>query len=119
MGLENTVSVQLVIFDLGRVLIRICDNWRHACEVAGVAAPPEKPFDQASRALIDDIIDRIDTGRIDERIAELQRLRAGLTECIGCGCLSLNRCKFANAGDRVARLGPGPRYWVSDARRST
>ena len=58
------------------------------------------------------------TGRIDERIAELQRLRAGLTECIGCGCLSLDRCQFANPGDRAARLGPGPRYWVSDPRRS-
>ena len=54
------------------------------------------------------------TGRIDSRIAELQRLRAGLTECIGCGCLSLDRCQFANPGDRAARLGPGPRYWMSD-----
>ena len=58
------------------------------------------------------------TGRIDERIAELQRLRAGLTGCIGCGCLSLDKCQFANPGDRAARLGPGPRYWVSDPRRS-
>ena len=57
------------------------------------------------------------TGRIDERIAELERLRAGLTGCIGCGCLSLDRCKLANPGDRAARLGPGPRYWVSDSRR--
>jgi len=52
--------------------------------------------------------------RIDERIAELERLKAGLTECIGCGCLSLERCKLANPGDRAARLGPGPRYWVGD-----
>ena len=52
--------------------------------------------------------------RIDERIAELQRLRSGLTECIGCGCLSLDRCMFANPGDRAARLGPGPRYWIGD-----
>src|SRR5512134_248676 len=50
--------------------------------------------------------------RIDERIAELQRLKAGLTECIGCGCLSLERCRFANPADRAARLGPGPRYWI-------
>jgi MerR family redox-sensitive transcriptional activator SoxR len=49
--------------------------------------------------------------RIDERIAELERLKAGLTECIGCGCLSLDRCQFANPGDRAARRGPGPRYW--------
>ena len=52
--------------------------------------------------------------RIDQRIAELQRLRAGLTECIGCGCLSLDRCRLANPDDRAARLGPGPRYWIGD-----
>jgi len=56
------------------------------------------------------------TGRIDERIAELERLRAGLTECIGCGCLSLDRCKLSNPGDRAAGLGPGPRYWIGDPR---
>jgi len=54
------------------------------------------------------------TSRIDHRIAELERLKAGLTECIGCGCLSLERCKLANPGDRAAGLGPGPRYWVGD-----
>jgi len=54
------------------------------------------------------------TARIDERIGELERLKAGLTECIGCGCLSLERCKLANPGDRAARFGPGPRYWVGD-----
>jgi MerR family transcriptional regulator, redox-sensitive transcriptional activator SoxR len=52
--------------------------------------------------------------RIDQRVAELQRLKAGLTECIGCGCLSLDRCELANPGDRAARLGPGPRYWLGD-----
>jgi MerR family redox-sensitive transcriptional activator SoxR len=52
--------------------------------------------------------------RIDERIAELQRLRLGLTECIGCGCLSLDNCTWSNPGDRAARLGPGARYWLGD-----
>jgi MerR family redox-sensitive transcriptional activator SoxR len=54
------------------------------------------------------------TTRIEERIAELERLKAGLTECIGCGCLSLDRCKLANPDDRAAGLGPGPRYWIGD-----
>jgi MerR family redox-sensitive transcriptional activator SoxR len=54
------------------------------------------------------------TARIDARIAELERLKAGLTECIGCGCLSLERCRLSNPDDRAARLGPGPRYWVGD-----
>ena len=52
--------------------------------------------------------------RIDERIAELERLKLGLTECIGCGCLSLDRCRLANPDDRAGRRGPGPRYWVGD-----
>ncbi len=56
------------------------------------------------------------TRRIDERIAELERLRAGLTECIGCGCLSLDRCRLANPGDRAGKRGPGPRYWIGDPR---
>jgi MerR family redox-sensitive transcriptional activator SoxR len=52
--------------------------------------------------------------RIDDRIAELERLKLGLTECIGCGCLSLDRCRLANPGDRAAAFGPGPRYWIGD-----
>ena len=56
------------------------------------------------------------SGRIDERIRELERLKAGLTECIGCGCLSLDRCRLANPGDRAAAAGPGPRYWIGDPR---
>jgi MerR family transcriptional regulator, redox-sensitive transcriptional activator SoxR len=58
------------------------------------------------------------TKRIDERIAELERLRAGLTQCIGCGCLSLQQCQFANPGDRAGRQGPGPRFWIAESRRS-
>lgn len=54
------------------------------------------------------------TSRIDQRIAELERLKLGLTGCIGCGCLSLERCKLTNPDDRAARLGPGPRFWVGD-----
>jgi MerR family redox-sensitive transcriptional activator SoxR len=54
------------------------------------------------------------TSRLDARIAELERLKLGLTECIGCGCLSLDRCKLSNPGDRAADLGPGPRYWIGD-----
>jgi MerR family redox-sensitive transcriptional activator SoxR len=57
------------------------------------------------------------TRRIDERIAELERMKAGLTECIGCGCLSLDRCQFANPGDRAARRGAGPRYWIQSPGR--
>jgi len=56
------------------------------------------------------------TARIEERIAELERLKSGMTECIGCGCLSLDRCKLANPGDRAAGMGPGPVYWLGRTR---
>jgi MerR family transcriptional regulator, redox-sensitive transcriptional activator SoxR len=58
------------------------------------------------------------TERVEQRIAELELLKDGLTECIGCGCLSLDRCRFANPGDRVAGQGAGPRYWITDKPRS-
>ena len=54
--------------------------------------------------------------RVKARIEELERLRIGLTACIGCGCLSLEACPYANPGDRAAAGGPGPRYWLGDAR---
>jgi MerR family redox-sensitive transcriptional activator SoxR len=57
------------------------------------------------------------TARIDQRISELERLRSGLTECIGCGCLSLDRCALSNPGDRVAARGPGARFWIGDPPR--
>ena len=56
------------------------------------------------------------TKRIEERIAELERMKTTLGECIGCGCLSLDRCQLANPGDRAARRGAGPRYWIQSSR---
>jgi len=47
--------------------------------------------------------------RLDERIDELQRLRDGLTSCIGCGCLSLRSCALFNPGDELSAQGPGAR----------
>lgn len=53
--------------------------------------------------------------RLDERIASLSRLRRDLTGCIGCGCLSLQRCALYNPADRVSARGSGPRYLLGDA----
>jgi MerR family redox-sensitive transcriptional activator SoxR len=56
---------------------------------------------------------------LDERIAELRRLRDELDNCIGCGCLSLTKCNLYNPGDRAAAMGPGPRYLWGDRRPAT
>lgn len=44
---------------------------------------------------------------LDERILHLQRLRDNLTDCIGCGCLSLRSCALSNPGDVLSNRGPG------------
>jgi MerR family transcriptional regulator, redox-sensitive transcriptional activator SoxR len=51
--------------------------------------------------------------QLNERIALLERLRDRLSSCIGCGCLSLQRCTIANPADELAAEGPGPRNLLS------
>ena len=53
-------------------------------------------------------------GTLEARIAMLERTRDLLGGCIGCGCLSLDRCALYNPGDRAARAGAGPRFLLGD-----
>ncbi|RDI75450.1 SoxR: redox-sensitive transcriptional activator SoxR [Gaiella occulta] len=55
---------------------------------------------------------------IDHRIATLQSLRNRLTTCIGCGCLSIDRCSLLNPDDEASTLGPGAHYLQRDSRRA-
>lgn len=55
---------------------------------------------------------------IDHRMATLQALRNRLSTCIGCGCLSIDRCSLLNPDDEAARLGPGAHYLQRDSRRA-
>ena len=87
--------VGLTLDDIGRELARLPED----------RAPNRRDWARLSSTW---------TAKIDDRIAELERLKAGLTECIGCGCLSLTKCKLANPGDRLAAAGPGPRSWIGD-----
>jgi MerR family redox-sensitive transcriptional activator SoxR len=52
--------------------------------------------------------------KIADRIMALQQLSDTLDGCIGCGCLSLDKCALYNPEDRVARQGRGPRYLLGD-----
>ena len=47
--------------------------------------------------------------QIDRRICLLTRARNQLDQCIGCGCLSLEKCRLYNKDDRLGLKGPGPR----------
>jgi MerR family redox-sensitive transcriptional activator SoxR len=45
---------------------------------------------------------------IDRKIQLLTRTRNQLDQCIGCGCLSLQKCQLYNKDDRMGARGTGP-----------
>ncbi len=57
--------------------------------------------------------------QLDDRIARLQRLRDGMSACIGCGCLSMEKCHLLNPDDIIGKKGAGPRYLEEDAELMT
>jgi MerR family redox-sensitive transcriptional activator SoxR len=63
--------------------------------------PTRRDWERLSRAWREDL---------DRRIATLEGLRDRLSTCIGCGCLSIDRCDLLNPGDEAAELGPGAHY---------
>jgi MerR family transcriptional regulator, redox-sensitive transcriptional activator SoxR len=57
---------------------------------------------------------RIWRRRLEDRISSLEALRDDLTSCIGCGCLSLQRCRLYNPDDVASTRGTGARYLLGD-----
>jgi MerR family redox-sensitive transcriptional activator SoxR len=55
---------------------------------------------------------------IDRRIETLEALRSRLTTCIGCGCLSIDRCELLNPEDEASTFGAGAHYLHHDSRRA-
>jgi MerR family redox-sensitive transcriptional activator SoxR len=52
--------------------------------------------------------------RLDAQIRLLESIRDDLDGCIGCGCLSLDRCRLYNPADAAAVRGSGARYLEGD-----
>ena len=72
-------------------------------------APSQKDWAQMSMGM---------RSRLDEQIALLERMRERLDGCIGCGCLSLERCALYNPDDRAGESGVGPRFLLGEAPRA-
>ena len=53
-------------------------------------------------------------GELDLRIVQLKKLRDTLDDCIGCGCLSIDRCKLRNPLDKLGVQGPGAQRLMVD-----
>jgi MerR family redox-sensitive transcriptional activator SoxR len=71
--------------------------------------PTRRDWDRLSRGWRADI---------DRRIETLEALRNRLTTCIGCGCLSIDRCTLLNPDDEAAGFGAGAHYLRRDSARA-
>jgi MerR family redox-sensitive transcriptional activator SoxR len=45
---------------------------------------------------------------LEERMLRLQQLRDDFTDCVGCGCMSIDRCPLVNPADKMGAKGAGP-----------
>jgi MerR family redox-sensitive transcriptional activator SoxR len=96
------IAVIRVAQDLGLTLTRIADA---LSTLPADAAPGRDDWARLSAQWRDEI---------DDRIARLRQLRDGLTNCIGCGCLSTGHCPMRNPDDRLAAEGSGPRLMLGE-----
>lgn len=87
-----------------RVGIALADIEAALANLPATAAPGRADWERLSGAWRADL---------DERMAQLKKLRDTLDDCIGCGCLSIDRCRLRNPFDKLAAKGAGPqRLWV-------
>jgi MerR family redox-sensitive transcriptional activator SoxR len=83
-----------------RVGISLADIAAALSTLPATAAPSREDWAKLSAAW---------RAELDERMAQLKKLRDTLDDCIGCGCLSIDRCRLRNPGDKLAQQGAGPR----------
>jgi MerR family redox-sensitive transcriptional activator SoxR len=96
------LSFTLIAQRLGFPLAEIA---RHLAALPDDRAPNREDWEQIATGFRD---------QIAARIAGLQALSEKLDGCIGCGCLSLDKCALYNKDDRAAHKGSGPRYLMGD-----
>jgi MerR family redox-sensitive transcriptional activator SoxR len=82
-----------------RVGISLAEVRTALAELPDNRTPDRRDWERLSRRWHDDL---------EARIADLERLRDRFTDCIGCGCLSIDRCRMANPDDVLAVQGAGP-----------
>jgi len=97
------VSFILIAQNLGYTLAQIREALRTLPENR---TPNKADWDKLSRAFSKDI---------DNKIAQLQKLKDSLSGCIGCGCLSLKKCALYNPNDAIRQKGAGARYLLGDS----
>ena len=107
---ERAVLRRIALIQAGRAAGVPLERIRAALEtLPSRRSPTRRDWERFSRGWRDDL---------DRRIATLQALRDRLTTCIGCGCLSIDKCDLLNPDDEAGGLGPGARYLQRDSKRA-
>lgn len=102
---RETSEIRLVVFDLGRVLVRICDDWQQACSCAGldVTFRPAEPADQLRlRALAN----QLEVGEISstEFATQVARVMGLAPEQVSAASAAYIRGAYPGAAELVADL---------------
>ncbi len=101
---------RIALIRAGRAAGIPLEQIRRALDSLPTERPPtRRDWERLSRAWRADI---------EERISMLEALRDRLTTCIGCGCLSIDRCSLLNPDDEAAAFGSGAHYLRRDSRRA-
>jgi len=107
---ERAVLRRIALIQAGRSAGVPLERIRAALETPpSRRTPTRRDWERLSRGWRDDI---------DRRIATLEALRNRLTTCIGCGCLSIDKCDLLNPDDEAGAIGPGAHYLQRDGERA-
>jgi MerR family redox-sensitive transcriptional activator SoxR len=106
---DRAVLRRIALIQAGRASGVPLKHIRSALEtLPGDRTPSRRDWERLSSAWRRDL---------DARIAGLTAIRDRLSTCIGCGCLSIDRCELLNPDDEAGRAGPGARYFEQDSPR--
>jgi MerR family transcriptional regulator, redox-sensitive transcriptional activator SoxR len=103
---ERSVLRRIAVIQAGKVAgIPLADIQAALATLPAGRTPTRRDWERLSRRWREDL---------DLRIATLEGLRDRLTTCIGCGCLSIDRCQLLNPDDESAELGAGAPYLAQE-----
>jgi MerR family transcriptional regulator, redox-sensitive transcriptional activator SoxR len=106
---ERAVLRRIALIQAGRAAGIPLEQIREAlATLPAHRTPTRRDWERFSRRWRDDL---------DRRIATLRALRNRLTTCVGCGCLSIDRCDLLNPDDEAARAGAGAHYLLRPKKR--
>ena len=108
---DRAVLRRVALIQAGRAAGIPLERIRAALDTLPTArTPTRRDWERLSRGWREDL---------DRRIATLEAVRDRLTTCIGCGCLSIDRCSLLNPDDEATKLGSGAQYLERDSARAS